>query len=95
MGEGDSPSTINWEKGTPSKIFQVLVELQYVETNPARLVKNLSQKSEERNVYLSPRDVERIAGVCPPWFRPIVCTAYYTGMRRGEILGLTRKQVKL
>jgi len=32
---------------------------------------------------------------CPKWFRPIIWTAYYTGMRRGEILGLTRKQVNL
>jgi len=95
LDSGASPSTVNWEKGTLSKIFQVLVELQYLEANPARLVKNLSQKSEERHVYLSLHDVDRIAGACPPWFRPIVQTAYYTGMRRGEILGLTRKQVKL
>jgi integrase len=29
------------------------------------------------------------------WFRPIITTAYYSGMRRGEIIGLTRKQVKI
>ncbi len=94
LNAGASPSTVNWEKSTLSKIFQVLVEFQYVEANPARLVKNLSQKSEERHVYLSSQDVARIAGACPPWFRPIVQTAYFTGMRRGEILTLTRKQVK-
>jgi integrase len=32
-------------------------------------------------------------GKCPEWFRPIVLTSYYTGMRRGEILNLTRQQV--
>jgi integrase len=29
------------------------------------------------------------------WYQPIAQTAYYTGMRRGELLGLTRKQVNL
>jgi integrase len=76
-------------------MFQVLVEQRLVDANPCRLVKNLSQKSEERQAYLSQTDVQLIADHCPKWFRPIISTAYYTGMRRGEILGLTRKQVNL
>jgi integrase len=92
---GASPSTVNWEKGTLSKLFQVLVELDHVESNPVRQVKNLSQKPEERQVYLSLEDVGRIAGRCPDWFKPILWTAFYTGMRRGEILDLTRNRVNL
>jgi len=95
LGMGASPSTANWEKGTLSKIFQVLVEQRLVDANPCRLVKSLSQKSEERQAYLSLGDVQLISERCPKWFRPIVWTGYYTGMRRGEILGLTRKQVNL
>jgi integrase len=95
LNAGASPSTVNREKGTLSKVFQVLIELQFVEANPCRLVKNLSQKSEERQAYLSQVDVRLISEHCPQWFRPIIWTAYYTGMRRGEILGLTRKQVNL
>src|SRR5271157_3476876 len=92
---GASPSTVNWEKGTLSKIFQVLIDLRLVETNPVRLVKNLSQKSEERQVYISFQDVQRVIELSPAWLKPIVQTAYFTGMRRGEILGLSAKQVKL
>jgi integrase len=92
---GMSPSQVNREKGTLSKMFQVLTELQYVEGNPCRLIKNLSQKTEERQVYLSLDDVSRIAECCPGWFRSIIWTSFYTGMRRGEIVGLTRKQVNL
>ena len=95
LNSGASPSTVNREKGTLSKIFQVLIELQLLEGNPCRLVKNVSQKSEERQAYVSRKDVQLIADHCPKWFRPIVWTGYYTGMRRGEILGLTRKQVNL
>lgn len=93
--KGVSPSQVNREKGTLSKMFQHLVELRLIEGNPCALIKNLSQKSEERQVYISREDVEKIAGKCPDWFQPVIWTAYYTGMRRGEILGLTRKQVNL
>ena len=53
LKDGAAPSTVNREKGTLSKLFQVLVELRRLDANPVRLVKNLSQKSEEREVYLS------------------------------------------
>lgn len=95
VASGASPSTVNWEKATLSKLFQVLIELEYAESNPVRQVRNLSQKSEERQIYLSFSDVEKIAGKCPEWFRPILWTAYYSGMRRGEIVDLTRNRVNL
>lgn len=95
LQSGASPSTVNWEKGTLSKLFQILLESERVESNPVRQVKNLSQKPEERQVYLSLADVDKIAAKCPEWFRPILWTAYYTGMRRGEILELTRSRVNL
>ena len=36
------------------------------------IIKNLSQKSEERQVYLSREDVERIAGRRPDWFQSVI-----------------------
>jgi len=90
-----APSTVNREKGTLSRIYQVLIELQLVEVNPCRLIKNLSQKAEERQAYLSKADVQLILDHCPKWFRPIAWTGFFTGMRRGEILGLSRKQISL
>jgi len=90
-----APGTVNRELSTLSRLFGVLIELQLVDANPCRLVPRLSEKTGERQVYLSFADVQRIIGKCPEWFKPIVLTAYYTGMRRGEIFGLTRKQVNL
>ena len=92
---GASPSTVNWENGTLSRIFQVLTELRLMETNPCRLVKNLSQKSEERQVYLGLEDVQSISDRSPSWLSPIVWTAFYTGMRQGEILGLRHCHIHL
>ncbi|MBI5571160.1 MAG: tyrosine-type recombinase/integrase [Desulfomonile tiedjei] len=95
LEEGAAPSTVNRQKGTLSKMFQVLVEKRYADANPVRLVKNLSQKSEERQVYLSVETVRAIADRCPPWYQPMLWMAFHTGMREGEILGLTRKQMNL
>jgi integrase len=93
--QGAAASTANREKGTLSKMFQVLVELRLIENNPCRLIKNMSQKAEERQVYLALSDFQKIADFAPAWLKPILWTAYYTGMRRGEILGLTRTQINL
>jgi integrase len=93
--EGAAPSTVNKEKAALSKMFQVLVKLRLIETNPAKLVNNLKEKSGEREVYLSHRDFHAILNRLPDWMRAIAQTLYYTGMRRGEALGLTRDRVNL
>lgn len=95
LGENAAPATINWEMSTVSKLFGVLIENELAETNPARLLKRLSVKSGQREVYLSFNDVSRIVQECPDWFKPLVWTAYYSGMRRGEILNLKRTSVNL
>jgi integrase len=95
LDEGAAPSTVNKEKAALSKMFNVLLKLRLIEVNPAKLVKNLNEKSGEREVYLSHKDFRMIVEELPVWERPIVQTLYYTGMRRGEALGLTRERVNL
>ncbi len=90
---GAKPGTINREISTLSRLFGIMIEYKLVETNPCRLFKRLSEKSGERQVYLSFVDVQRIVQKMPAWCGPIVWTAYYTGMRQGEILGLKRRQL--
>jgi len=95
LKEGAAAASINWELATLSKIFGVLSKHQLVKDNPVRLVERLSTRESERQVYLSREDVCTIIEKCPQWSRPIIRTAYYTGMRRGEILELTRNRVNL
>ncbi len=95
LTEGARPGTINWETATLSKLFGVLVELQFLDVNPVRLVKKLSEKSGQRQVYLSFEDFHRIIDGTPEWFQRFVLTAYYSGARRGELMSLTRNQVDL
>lgn len=95
MNDGAAPATINREISTLSKLFSVLVDLQLTESNPVPLVKRLSEVSGQRQVYIGWIDFHRIADQSPVWFRKLAQTAYYTGMRRGEILFLRRKQIML
>ena len=95
LNEGTAPATVNKEKSFLSKMFQVLIEMELIDNNPARMVRNLSEKSGERQVYVSFKDFNIIASNLPEPHRSIATVAYYTGMRRGEITGLTRKQVSL
>lgn len=86
---------MNKEKAALSKMFQVLIELRHVDANPARMIKNASDKNHRRGAYVSFRDFNLIVEALPHWFRPIAQTAYYSGMRREEVLGLTRAGVRL
>jgi len=95
LSEGAAPSTVNKEKAALSKTFQVLVEMKYLDVNPARLVKNLSEKSGERQVYLSAAHFRTLVSLLPSWLKPVAQTAYLTGMRQGEVLGLTRGHLKM
>jgi integrase len=95
QGQGTPNSTCNREMSAISKMFTILCETDVVETNPCRLVRRLSEKSSERQVYLSYEDVARVAAHCPDWFQDIVWIAYFSGMRKGEITGLRWDQVNL
>ncbi len=95
LKEGAAPATVNREKSALSKMFQILIEHDLVDHNPAREVRNLSEKSGERQVYIGFKDFQSILLALPAWHRPFVQSAYYTGMRRGELAGLRHDQVSL
>lgn len=90
-----SPATVNREVATLSGLFRVLVESQRLEVNPVRHIKSLSTKADQREVYLSKALVMEVIDHAPGWFRSVILSAYYTGMRLGELRTLTRDKVKL
>jgi integrase len=45
--------------------------------------------------FLEPGQFDRLVEACPAWLQPIVLLARYTGMRKGNVLGLTWNQVDL
>jgi integrase len=76
-------------------MFQILFEKSLLNSNPARQIPNLSEKSGEREVYISYEDFQKMLEGMSGWLRTLVQVAYYTGMRRGEIVGLTLRDLDL
>ncbi len=93
--EGAAPATINRERSTLSKLFRVLIEAELMDRNPVKDTKPMDARSGQRDVYLSFTDFNRIVAGCSDWAKPIFRTLYFTGMRRGEVLGMTWDNVNL
>jgi len=62
-----------------------------IDRNPVEGLKLYKETSRSRT--LTQEEYQRLLDCCPPHFRPIVLLAYYTGMRKGEIFGLTWERV--
>ena len=95
LKEEAAPATVNRELTVLSKMLSILVKNDLLDRNIVREVTKLSEKDNLRQVYLSYSDFSKILGNLPDWYVPMGMTAYYTGMRQGEIRNLTRSQVDL
>jgi integrase len=89
-----APATVNREMACFKTIFNKAVNNGKAERNPAQRLKMLKENNERGRV-LSPEEYARLLAHCPEQLKPVVKLAYYTGMRQGEVLGLTWKQVDL
>ena len=90
---GVAAGTVNWQIGSLSKVFQVLIELGKLNDNPCRNLKSLSQREGERDAYIGFNDYKQILENVADWLRPIIQCAYLTGMRRNEIVELKKSHV--
>jgi integrase len=88
------PASVNREIACFKTIFNKALKNGKAERNPAMGVKQLKENNE-RDRILSPEEYIRLLAHCPSHIKPIVKVAYYTGMRQGEILGLTWGQVDM
>ena len=94
LAQGASGSTINKDVAALSKMFSVLIEHQFLDRNPCRNI-TPAKEGEKREVYISRTDFLEILKHVPQWLRPIIHTLYLSGMRRGEVLGLTWENVDI
>jgi integrase len=70
------------------------VEWELIPFNPATKIKG-PRVPAGRVRYLQPTELRAVLEACPNWLRPIAALAAFTGMRRGEILGLRWMYVDL
>ena len=96
---GVKGATVNRDLACLSQVLEHSIELGWLSENPTRLV---SRFSERPNVWkwLRPHEARDLLSSCadkhaPRYLAPLVLTALYTGMRRGELLGLQWRSVDL
>ena len=92
-----SPATVNRELQVLSKVFSMAYDNGLVEMNPMRRVHKL-REAPARERYLTDDEEKQLFAVLVgrrTHLRPIVVVALQTGMRQGELLGLTWEHVDL
>ena len=95
--ESVKPATVNKELATLKHLYTLAMKWKYVSQNPVREVK-LLKEPPGRLRYLLPEQYFRLLHACAlhsPTLKAIVVSARNTGMRQGEILGLTWADVNL
>lgn len=72
--------------------FKLSVEWGYLEESPAAKVKKF-RETQGKRMFLEPADQVKLLDACQEPFRQLVLVALRTGMRRGELLGLRKRDV--
>jgi integrase len=90
--KGLAPSTIEVIYRYLVAIFRAAVEDAAIKTSPVRNVK-LPRIEKRKLVPLTVEEVWRLVELVPPRYRALVLTAAGTGLRQGEIFGLSLDRV--
>jgi integrase len=88
------PATVNREIACLKTMISRAIKHGKLDSNPIVGVKKLAENNVRERV-LTADQFERLLESCQPHLRPIVLTAYFTGMRRSEVLFLTWEEVDL
>lgn len=81
------PKTINNTLIVLKLMFRHSIEWGYLRVSPTRFIKNLRVPREEMQI-LQPEEIRLFLANCSAKFYPLAVTAVFTGMRRGELIGL-------
>jgi len=93
-GKPAAPATINRELSCLKTAFNRAIRDEKASTNPVQRIKFL-EEDNIRNRVLGQEEYEKLLELSPAHLKPVLVCAYETGMRLGEILGLSWNQVDL
>jgi integrase len=94
LGARRAPGTVRHVHALLSTMLSDAVEEGLLLSNPCRRTA-LPQAPRTEAVYLSPTQLEVLAGAIDPHYRCLLLTAAGTGMRWGELTGLRRDRLDL
>jgi integrase len=96
LGRLVTPSTVNRELAILRHLLRLAEEWGYITKVPKI---RLGREPEGRLRFLAEEEIPRLLAACEakaaksPYLLPVVTVALHTGMRKGEILGLTWERV--
>ncbi len=88
------PATVNRDLAQLKNLFEEAARNGIIPNNPAQYVRFLKEHNARTRV-LTEEEFERLVDCAAPHLKGVLLVAYHTGMRRGEILGLTWDKVDL
>ncbi|HLG18380.1 MAG TPA: site-specific integrase [Bdellovibrionota bacterium] len=86
-------STVNRELACMKAMFNHFIRDRKIDFNPVRDVSFFNEEHLQRDRVLTPEEFDTLLDAASPDLRPILELAYYTAMRKGEILNLTWDKV--
>jgi len=94
MGRGLSPSKISGAVGSLRTVLRLGVRRNVITRNPVTEIE-LPASNGRRERAASPAEAAELLAALPDAIRPIYATAFYGGLRRGELRGLKWADVNL
>ncbi len=94
LGMQTTPSTVNKEVICLKTILNRAVRHERLDVNPIRDMKKLTENNT-RTQILKFDEFGRLCDACPEYLRPLIMTAFYSGMRKSEIVFLTWEELDL
>ena len=89
------PGTVNRELTALKTFLFFCVEKKFIMVNPAAGKKRLLHVEQSKIRVVSFEELDRILDCCPADIKPVVAIAFFTGLRRGELLQLTWSNVDM
>lgn len=89
---GLAPASVETAYGYVRSIFKTAIEDRVIDDSPCVRI-NLPEIVQDRIVPLTLEQVQQIRAAVPVWYRALVTFGAATGMRQGEMCGLTEDRI--